>query len=277
MTPQMQKLVFRLYKDTRDPLGLKFIDRLQTYMATYPQYNAKGDLIETKGLNSGVLPAVTRMEDLPAWLEAMYGPGVERAINAMAYADYATQTAVNNFKGKVLIQMAKRFAIYHHNRIKHKRRYTGEPYWHHCQEVAKFIEVHGGTAEQVAAAWLHDVVEDTGVKMQTIYRWFGWTIGHLVEGLTDVSKPSDGNRATRKEIDRQHTANQVRAVRFIKLADVVSNARSIVVHDKDFAVVFISEIEKLLPALKGIHDGLYCYLLGVIQRFQLERLNLHLR
>jgi len=57
------------------------------------------------------------------------------------------------------------------------------------------------TVEQEAAALLHDVVEDTEVTIEQVEETFGHKIAELVGWLTDVSKPSDGKRAVRKEID----------------------------------------------------------------------------
>ena len=58
----------------------------------------------------------------------------------------------------------------------------------------------------LAAALLHDTVEDTGTPLKDIEAEFGPDVASLVEQLTDVSKPEDGDRKTRKEIDRQHIA-----------------------------------------------------------------------
>ena len=46
-------------------------------------------------------------------------------------------------------------------------------------------------------------------------------MAYLVDCLTDVSKPSDGNRAVRKEIDRQHLAKASPKAKTIKLADLI--------------------------------------------------------
>ena len=100
------------------------------------------------------------------------------------------------------------------------------------------------------AALLHDVVEDTQVSLSLIEKEFGKCVATLVEGLTDVSKAEDGNRTKRKEIDRQHTARQSAACKTIKLADLISNSRSILQHDKDFARVYLKEKKALLEVLK---------------------------
>lgn len=62
------------------------------------------------------------------------------------------------------------------------------------------------TQEMIAAAYLHDVVEDTPVSIHEIREEIGPEVSELVDWLTDVSKPEDGNRRVRKELDRQHLA-----------------------------------------------------------------------
>ena len=101
----------------------------------------------------------------------------------------------------------------------------------------------------VAAALLHDVVEDTDVSLEDISIKFGPDIADLVSDLTDVSKPEDGNRATRKALDRAHTARASAAAKTIKLADLISNSRSIVEFDPHFAKVYLKEKALLLGVL----------------------------
>jgi (p)ppGpp synthase/HD superfamily hydrolase len=101
----------------------------------------------------------------------------------------------------------------------------------------------------LAAAWLHDVVEDTGVTIEVIRAEFGEDIAELVGWLTDVSRPEQGNRATRKAIDRAHTAMAPADAQSIKLADLISNCTSIVEHDADFAKTYLEEKRLLLEVL----------------------------
>jgi (p)ppGpp synthase/HD superfamily hydrolase len=146
-----------------------------------------------------------------------------------------------------LVNKAREFAKEAHK--DQKRKYTGEPYFVHCEEVAKIVESVGGTPEMIAAAYLHDVVEDTPVTFRQIQLEFGHKVYCLVACLTDVSKPSDGNRKKRKELDRAHTARAYPDAKTIKLADLISNTRSIVEHDKNFARVYLREKELLLEVL----------------------------
>ena len=101
----------------------------------------------------------------------------------------------------------------------------------------------------VAAALLHDTVEDTNVTIEEIVLVFGCKIAYLVECLTDVSKSTDGNRTVRKELDRQHLAKASAIAKTIKLADLISNTQSIAVYDIDFARVYIKEKKALLGVL----------------------------
>ena len=154
-------------------------------------------------------------------------------------------------------QAAYYFSVGAHQAVGQRRKYTNEPYFFHPADVAGIVKSVGGTPGMIAAAYLHDCVEDTQVDMWTIDRMFGHYIGDLVSGLTDVSKPEDGNRAKRKEIDRYHTAMQSAECKTIKLADIISNSKSICEHDKDFARVYIKEKELLLEVLTEGDPSLY--------------------
>ena len=157
-----------------------------------------------------------------------------------------------------IVQKAQIFAIAAHAAVQQKRKYTGEPYIVHPAEVARIVaEVEGSTEDMVAAAWLHDVVEDTGVTLTDINLNFGADIAALVGWLTDVSKPEDGNRAKRKAIDREHTAQAPAEAQTIKLADLISNSKSIMQYDPDFAVTYLAEKKLLLEVLTKGDPGLH--------------------
>ena len=103
----------------------------------------------------------------------------------------------------VMVQRAIEFATQAH--AGQTRKYTGEPYVNHPIEVMKLVSMVTDDPEVLAAAVLHDVVEDTPATIMNIRIGFTPRVAALVDDLTDVSKPEDGNRATRKELDRQHT------------------------------------------------------------------------
>lgn len=148
-----------------------------------------------------------------------------------------------------IVEKARVFATAAHAAAAQLRKYTNEPYIVHPREVAKIVGTVPHSYEMLAAAWLHDVVEDTGVTLETIRAEFGSSVADLVGWLTDVSRPEQGNRATRKAIDRAHTAMASADAQTIKLADLISNCTSIVEHDADFAKTYLEEKRLLLEVL----------------------------
>lgn len=150
---------------------------------------------------------------------------------------------------EALISSAWNFAFRAHEN--QKRKYTGDPYFGHCHEVAYIVSTVKHTPEMIAAAFLHDVVEDTPVDLGTINREFGLDVAKLVYMLTDKSKPHDGNRATRKRIDREFYTHATPEAKTIKCADLISNTRSIVKYDPKFAKVYLQEKRLLMPFLIG--------------------------
>lgn len=156
------------------------------------------------------------------------------------------------------IESAKVFCLASHASVGQLRKYTGEPYHLHPFEVADTVaDTEYCTEEMIVAALLHDVVEDTQVSLDVIARQFGLVVAAYVEQLTDVSKPEDGNRAARKAIDLAHTAKASPQAKTIKLADLISNSRSIVERDPEFAKVYLAEKRALLEVLKEGDPTLY--------------------
>ena len=154
-----------------------------------------------------------------------------------------------------IVEKAKIFATAAHAAVAQLRKYTNEPYIVHPTEVAGIVAGVEHTDEMLAAAWLHDVVEDTGVTIETIRAEFGSEVADLVGWLTDVSRPDHGNRAARKAVDRAHTAMAPAEAQTVKLADLISNCTSIVEHDADFAKTYLEEKRLLLEVLtKGNKD-----------------------
>ena len=152
--------------------------------------------------------------------------------------------------GMDIVRKAQVYAMAAHAAVRQKRKYTGEPYIVHPGEVASIVAaVPSSTPDMVAAAWLHDVVEDTGCTFTDIHMAFGIDIATLVGWLTDVSKPEDGNRAHRKAMDREHSAAAPAEAQTIKLADLISNSRSIMAHDPAFARTYLEEKRLLLAVM----------------------------
>ncbi|MGD2075164.1 MAG: HD domain-containing protein [Gammaproteobacteria bacterium] len=150
-----------------------------------------------------------------------------------------------------LVERARAYATRTHKRIEHRRKYSNQPYEVHLEAVAKLVASVTDDPETIAAAWLHDTVEDTPATLGEIEANFGVSVAELVEELTDVSKPGDGNRTQRKAIDRRHLAQASPRAKTVKLADLIDNCGDITRHDPGFAKVYLAEMGALLAVLKG--------------------------
>lgn len=149
-----------------------------------------------------------------------------------------------------LIDRARAFAIDAHERIDQRRKYSGQPYAEHLKAVASLVAETSDSPAAVAAAWLHDVVEDTAATIEDVAASFGNEVTELVNALTDISRPSDGNRQQRKAVDRAHLATASPLAKTIKLADLIDNCADICHHDPRFGRIFLNEAALLLPVLQ---------------------------
>lgn len=150
-----------------------------------------------------------------------------------------------------LVDSARAFAIGAHNGIKQVRKYTHEPYWKHPEAVVEIVKTVPHTDSMLAAAWLHDVVEDTPITLNHIKYHFGDIVAAYVDWLTD--KDIGRNRKERKANEVIRLAKAPVEVKTIKLADLIHNTESIVAHDPDFARVYIRE--KAAMVRGALFDG----------------------
>ena len=115
-----------------------------------------------------------------------------------------------------IIQHARTFAIEAHEKA--GCTYGKLPFEYHLSAVVHAlgdVEEHG-----VAAAWLHDTVEDTPVSIHDIRNIFGGKVAQLVDCVTDVDGDS---REIRKAGMYEKLASGPALARRIKLADRVAN------------------------------------------------------
>lgn len=158
------------------------------------------------------------------------------------------------------------FAAEAHERVGQKRKYTEEPYIFHPIAVANLVRVVPHDQDMVAAAFLHDVVEDTGTSFNDLRKaGFSERVVSLVYWLTDISSSEDGNRKERKAIDREHNAQAPKDAQTIKLADLIDNTQSIVDHDPGFARIYLHEKRLLLTVLVKGDPYLWKLAMGLVQ------------
>lgn len=154
-------------------------------------------------------------------------------------------------------QTARRFAEFTHGNVLNpdgtrgqRRKYSGEPYIVHLDEVVAILKEAGETdVAVIEAAYLHDVLEDTPFGARDILVIYDEEILGLMLDLTDVYTKDAYpllNRKERKAAEAERLGSIGSRARRIKYADLISNARSIVAGDRNFARIFIDEANRLV-------------------------------
>ncbi|WP_394163464.1 RelA/SpoT family protein [Galactobacter valiniphilus] len=111
-----------------------------------------------------------------------------------------------------------------HDGVKRK---SGDPYITHPVAVATILAEMGMTGSTLAAALLHDTVEDTDYSLEELTRDFGPEIAMLVDGVTKLDKVKYGQAAQAETVRKMiiAMAQDIRVL-VIKLADRTHNART---------------------------------------------------
>ncbi|PRY17878.1 RelA/SpoT family protein [Kineococcus rhizosphaerae] len=108
-----------------------------------------------------------------------------------------------------------------------QKRKSGDPYITHPVAVATILAELGMTPSTLAAALLHDTVEDTDYELKTLRSEFGDEIALLVDGVTKLDKVTYGDAAQAETVRKMIVAmaKDIRVL-VIKLADRLHNART---------------------------------------------------
>ncbi len=143
---------------------------------------------------------------------------------------------------KLMIRKAFNLSVEAHST---QRRKTGEPYIFHPISVAKIVANEIGLgATSIAAALLHDVVEDTKYTVNDIERLFGETVARIVSGLTKISSlKKDKDHSIQAENFRKMLLtlhDDVRVI-LIKIADRLHNMQTMDAMPADKQVKIASE------------------------------------
>ena len=143
---------------------------------------------------------------------------------------------------KKIIRQALNIAVKAHS---NQRRKSGEAYIFHPINVAKIVaEKIGLEATSIAAALLHDVIEDSDFTINDINKIMGETIGKIVEGLTKISHlKKDKNFSLQAENYRKMllTLNDDIRVIIIKIADRLHNMQTLDVMSEEKQIKISSE------------------------------------
>jgi GTP diphosphokinase / guanosine-3',5'-bis(diphosphate) 3'-diphosphatase len=156
----------------------------------------------------------------------MLSGGVSTANNRRAYGvntgGKLRRVELNDI---VLVTRAVHFAAVAHAGQKRKGS-LGEPYVNHLADVAAMVALATGGKDSalVAAAYLHDAIEDQGVKRSVLVREFGRDVADLVSEVTDdKSLP----KAVRKRLQVTNAPKKSKRAKILKTADKISNLKAL--------------------------------------------------
>ena len=142
------------------------------------------------------------------------------------------------------------------------RKYTRDPYIVHPKAVAAKVKEIGGSMEMQAAAYLHDVLEDTDVSVEELGQFLFCAVAikdsaedilDMVIDLTDEfdkAKYPDLNRKTRKAKEADRLTRASADAQTVKYCDLFDNTLSITEHDPKFSKVYLKEKAILLESMK---------------------------
>lgn len=167
-----------------------------------------------------------------------------------------------------LIQQADIFAEAAHCAVGQMRKYTNTDYIEHPRGVLKILERAANVTDEMrCGALLHDVLEDTKTKKRHLLVRFGEGVLRIVLGLTDITTTADGDRPTRKAIERAHLAGQREDVLTVKIADSIHNLKSIIANEPGFAKIYVPEIEAAFHILERGDETLFAELKDIVKKY----------
>jgi guanosine-3',5'-bis(diphosphate) 3'-pyrophosphohydrolase len=165
-----------------------------------------------------------------------------------------------------ILEKIKAFATKAHG--EQKRKFTGEQYINHPVRVMEICMAYTHDRPSLAAALLHDVLEDTEVKENEMEAFLKDVMPkeeakktlELVIWLTDVYVKEDYpslNRRKRKNKEADRLSKSHPDAQTVKYADSIDNAIDITKNDTDFAGKFLDEVGYLLTRMDKGNKELY--------------------
>ena len=150
-------------------------------------------------------------------------------------------------KSSDLVKRAYEFAKKSHQGQKRK---NGEPYIHHSAAAAEYVAEWGLDETTIAAALLHDVVEDTGVPLEKLKEEFGEEVSFLVDGVTKIGQVRYRGVEEKVENLRKfilYISKDIRVI-LVKLADRLHNMKTLyAVHTQKQKRIALETMEIYAP------------------------------
>ncbi|MGH9694820.1 MAG: HD domain-containing protein, partial [Bryobacteraceae bacterium] len=150
-----------------------------------------------------------------------------------------------------LVQAAREYAVDKHGN--QKRKSDGAAYLIHLEGVAGLLVEYGyKDSDLIAAALLHDTVEDTDATIEQLTELFGESVAQLVYWLTDAER---GSRKSRNMQTAWRLSRAPFEAKLIKLADIIDNGSAMRAHDVDIASVWLDEKRQILRMMAEVEKN----------------------
>lgn len=134
------------------------------------------------------------------------------------------------------------------------------PYVNHCTAVACLVAGVTDYAETIAAALLHDTVEDSEVTLDQLSAEFGPRVAELVACVTDSAEVTSLALSERKAAQAEKMRSAPDAAKLIKIADQTSNLRDIVAMPPDWSTArkqaYLDGARMVVDACRGVSESL---------------------
>lgn len=164
-----------------------------------------------------------------------------------------------------LVHDAALYAHAAHGAVGQRRKFVGTPYIEHPQAVAERVaQVPGISPEAVAAAWLHDVIEDTEVTPTMLGEHFPEYVVTLVLALTAPAKEADQSSRVHRLAVIEQLAHAPAEAQTIKCADILDNCSSLVARQGVKARPYLENKRDQLLVLTGACPELQSEALKVV-------------
>lgn len=158
-----------------------------------------------------------------------------------------------------------------------KRKFEDEPYITHLIRVKNLCTVYFKEPSVLAAALLHDTLEDTPLTAGEIGDFLRPLLGEyraqhaldLVIELTDVYIKENyphWNRRKRKNMEAVRLGKSSAEAQTIKYADILDNSITILNADDDFASVYLYEAKDMLKEMKKGHPDLRARAIHIVEK-----------
>jgi len=150
-----------------------------------------------------------------------------------------------------------------------KRKYGGADYITHPHRVSGMVTMHpDSSAMWVAAAYLHDVLEDTDTTVEQLRRHF---LPEVVRIVVELTNTEEGNRAERKRLSNARLAESSRAAKIIKLLDREDNLTDLFFYssiretEEGFLRLYAEETRALVEAIGHADEEIATRLLRIVK------------